>query len=1063
MVEKSAQTARIAEATATLIQRAALMGAFDPLNLMPPDFLPDEKEQLLAQLGSSCEEIVKQNAPPLWRLSDAERRRVLSGLTTRDEAAALVDEVKKLSDDPFGSALRAALLGHEEPPAQATRARLDELLQARTAARVAPFAANDKASDPKPIEREIADREERARLDVVLPGELIGRDRELRAIRTFIRGELLPEPYRFDDATLGARALLLTGVGGVGKSALIASLLRDDLREGRQRRQPPVINIDFDRPNLFSADKIEILREITRQLGRRLPSYEPALSQMRDAVSDVRAAGSDQSAHLVAQKRGLDALSAALGTQREERTPRFTVILDTFEEIVVRGREVVLDLMNWFDAIRTEGGLGDMRLIVSGRAPPDLAPEEIQKRFAGHIALGGLDDEAGAELLRGDKDAGAAFYGERGRRAARAFRGHPLALRFLSRYSKGRSAAEIDALIAEGLANGAMTPDFAQVFLYTRILGRLRDPEVAKLAHPGLVLRRVTPDLIRDVLGAPCGFDALDDEAAKKLFDKLAATVWLVTREANPLVVRHRPDLRRLMLPAMMNPAGGDEKAVELRDKCYAIHKAAADWYGRRADTTSSSEQQDIESFYHEVCAAPDTDVDIKKAAKLGLGLGEDLQDLPPRARELAKIAMGRLSSVTDEEFALLQPDRQEQVRSLREKAALERGDTMTVQRSMPSDIPSAASASFAQAERDFGREINAYWAEANFEAVSEVGARAFAGLWDRAPMQSRTLLETRDDAIYTGAWKYLLSLLVTEQWPAGMRRAGDQTLLNLRAFFANGREWELPDSMIPAAAELLCWRASTFDGSERDFIETSGILGKLIVFKPEPHEVTSSFALRLEQLAAAALMRHSVDVNHQLHVRAEILRPLAPPLVYTYFAEPSATDLGAAERAERWAFGSVTRSTSRSTVPLGLSAIEETIAIWSKQHFFLPEQDVIPDLEFFFANIQGIFPELHTPVTRAMLNLDNETILHLCGLLSNRAVIWPRDLPTLFSNASDSGRDRLLAQLVRHVDRCGLLLQLATEAHSLARDGAAFDRLQALIARVEDIFHKGASPLPRV
>ena len=55
------------------------------------------------------------------------------------------------------------------------------------------------------------------------------------------------------------------------------------------------------------------------------------------------------------------------------------------------------------------------------------------------------------------------------------------------------------------------------------------------MAHPGLVLRRVTPDLILKVLAQPCGIEVPDEETARELFDELAREVSLVTKTKTAL------------------------------------------------------------------------------------------------------------------------------------------------------------------------------------------------------------------------------------------------------------------------------------------------------------------------------------------------------------------------------------------------------------------------------------------------------------------------------------------------------------------------------------------------
>ena len=94
-----------------------------------------------------------------------------------------------------------------------------------------------------------------------------------------------------------------------------------------------------------------------------------------------------------------------------------------------------------------------------------------------------------------------------------------------------------------------------QSWLYRRYLEKIKDPEIQRLAHPGLVLRRVTPELIRQVLAVPCHVDVPSDEVAEDLFERLARQVSLVTREGER-TLRHRPDVRKRMLRALLQTEG---------------------------------------------------------------------------------------------------------------------------------------------------------------------------------------------------------------------------------------------------------------------------------------------------------------------------------------------------------------------------------------------------------------------------------------------------------------------------------------------------------------------------
>src|SRR5690606_31980204 len=82
-----------------------------------------------------------------------------------------------------------------------------------------------------------------------------------------------------------------------------------------------------------------------------------------------------------------------------------------------------------------------------------------------------------------------------------------------------------------------------QVFLHTRIVQQPAEP-LRALADPGLVVRRPTPAVIREVLAASCRIPA---DEANVLFARLRDEVSLVVDEPDGSL-RHRSDVRLLML-----------------------------------------------------------------------------------------------------------------------------------------------------------------------------------------------------------------------------------------------------------------------------------------------------------------------------------------------------------------------------------------------------------------------------------------------------------------------------------------------------------------------------------
>ena len=120
--------------------------------------------------------------------------------------------------------------------------------------------------------------------------------------------------------------------------------------------------------------------------------------------------------------------------------------------------------------------------------------------------------------------------------------------------------------------------------LYRRLLEHIEDPAVRRIAFPGLTLRRVTPEIVREVLARPCKVRVTSAARAQQLFDGLAREAMLVERlEWNVLV--HRSDIRPLML---------DQLAADNEVDVRKIHRAAIRYYRAFDDRESR-----VEELYH--------------------------------------------------------------------------------------------------------------------------------------------------------------------------------------------------------------------------------------------------------------------------------------------------------------------------------------------------------------------------------------------------------------------------------------------------------------------------------
>jgi hypothetical protein len=127
--------------------------------------------------------------------------------------------------------------------------------------------------------------------------------------------------------------------------------------------------------------------------------------------------------------------------------------------------------------------------------------------------------------------------------------------------------------------------------LYRRILQHIADPDVRNLAHPGLVLRRITPELIRDVLAEPCGVSVPTLERARELFTALSNEVSLVTFSEDGALI-HRPEVRRVMLDLLRR----DEP-----DRVRWIHERAIAFFANQDDALARAQE-----IYHRLALGED-------------------------------------------------------------------------------------------------------------------------------------------------------------------------------------------------------------------------------------------------------------------------------------------------------------------------------------------------------------------------------------------------------------------------------------------------------------------------
>ena len=420
--------------------------------------------------------------------------------------------------------------------------------------------------------------------------------------------------------------LSLYGPGGIGKSALVGKLLLDNTRAPEGLRFP-FAYLPFDNPLLNVTEPSTLLVEAADQLKRQYPDRARAHEEFRKAVEAHRAERGRLSGRVSVPASRHEKLNRAqeadsrlahgfaeLLRQLAGKDRPALLVLDTFEEAQYRPREELVGLDAMLAEIQKR--FPQLRVVISGRVRADgLARSGKGLR---ELGLEGLDPAAAAELLRSQGITDGRLAGT----LVRQLGSNPLTLMLAA-----RAVAADPALVGADGVEGVTTRRFfffsvsqelIRGQLYRRVLGHIHDEDVRKLAHPGMVLRRVTPGAIREVLSGPCEIEVPDDAAAQRLFDELRREHALVRLE-DPFTLQYRPEIRQPMLRLLER-----EKPAQVR----RIHDLAVAFWERRQGAGARAEE-----LYHRLAsdAEPDT-LELRWDDSAAPLLAGSLDELPPRA-----------------------------------------------------------------------------------------------------------------------------------------------------------------------------------------------------------------------------------------------------------------------------------------------------------------------------------------------------------------------------------------------------------------------------------------------
>jgi len=1106
---------------ATLRKHAAVVGTFDPLEFftkVAPGAREEAFEDRIFSAFSASIEEVAGNGKVLWRLQPEVRRETLRELVSLDQLDHTITQTAPEHGDRFGRILQATLKSGAAADAAAMKKMSadDLMLQALALdfARSLPERKNAEKQEKLAIDPRIllARRAERRRQDYVAP-KLFGRDRDTQALDRYIAdGSIIAPLVSFtppEGEPTRLRPLLVTGIGGSGKSALVADLMRRT--QGADWSGPVVVCLDFDQRNIALGGEREWLNELTRQIGFARPQLDAALSKIR---SEAR-----QELHKLAQSTGdVDRLTGTdslfvVSSMREKLQAALSngalvsqilvVIFDTFEEVLVRSDLQAVSLsqepfglvMSFIDSLtgnispNSAPVFGAVRAIVAGRAQPFPGDDATSARwFAAHLEVGELDIDAAVEFLRAGTDR-RVFTKARAKRIVQLLPRFPLVLKLLTAFAQGRSAREIDEVTSEAQGAGVLGAAASTRVLYSRFLDRLKDhvirdvkgerlvrrDDLVRLAHPGLALSVVTPDLIRHVLAKPTGLGDIDEQQARDLFNALSREIWLVERAGSD-AVRHIPVLRRIMLPMLNGDLTPAENAkTEMRETVRAVHRAAAQWYrsGGAGEPNAAALAAYHDAFLGEVTALAADQSLIRRVLDIA---GEDVAAMPIEARAVLRREARSEEGLSVEEAAALPAEQRRKAAATRRSRRVKSGVTSrqdvgtvekgavvvevevesafeTTRQVVGIDRPELSIATGGGAirqidvlqDRETAQQIESMFAEADFDAVVSYGARAVTPLVERP--QEEPPLDKLGDTTSHWTWKWALSCLVTGGGDEGLLKwaAADPLPINAPS---NKSPFRIGTLLSLAIATVALGRAPSFkdESPYRDATMTYPVI--------ENAPITSILSLRLRVLAnywdetRVSAPPQAFEVRPDL-VRLVALWQLISGMEVATFGDPSSIIQIPEYLKER--LDDFQRNPPRSSDLKKLDKGEDSIRYpgWSSASEMLP----ITARRSIGSVLRGRSPELYDPVRAALgdaIIADESIFAAAVAEVAQSAPFWPTDCaPDLFRLLGNDLRevDYLLARFVIFIDLAGLTSPFFS---ALARQGTFGHRFHAVAKLVQ-------------
>lgn len=611
-----------------ILKAAAVTPYFDPGELASR-----YGEDALPLLFDACV-AVEDQASTKWAIRLSRRREILKQLIVSRTLNAFLPASTGRTETGLTGLLRHALLGDPWPnPALLKPEELDNYL------RVAEWteALPDVKQPDVELARQLRELEVRLKpFEALADRHFVGRDKEL-AMLLAVMGQAQNGPLESiaNMFRKNQRLAVVHGPGGIGKTTLVGKALLAIHRN--PETCVPIAFVDFERPDVDPEDPATAGYEMVRQLAATIGALrQPDRERLRDLSMDLsdslypisqrterngpdsRSGIYDDSQEQLASARArLLRVAEALGAL--QYSEQVLVVFDTVEKVQRLGNRFV-DLFQAFVKILMEKLPGSHVVIISRSPIPSLGGQAI--------SLQKLDTSTAASLFAHITNAPATTAED----IIAQVGTQPLTIHLAARlYLLEQPTPEDYHNMREGLVARIFKKQLAPGVLYHRILRHLKDDRLQILAERSLILRRISPEILKDVLAPACNLPEMSLGEAQQFVDQLATVTDLVHREPDGTLI-HREDVRQECYRILTHT-----KADLVRD----VHQRAAEFYARARKTSPATPLPLVaEEIYHRASAGEDFAAIQKIYAPGAERFLVDLRDDPnlPAASPLLKL-----------------------------------------------------------------------------------------------------------------------------------------------------------------------------------------------------------------------------------------------------------------------------------------------------------------------------------------------------------------------------------------------------------------------------------------